>query len=145
MEPGQRPHDGAHDGIYIRMGSYYFKSILRLKDLRLKPILLQLLRQLLSMGRTGHHGKLRLELGALVEHQVHLRGCAQRKDFILIGVASHHIQGIGSYGTGRTQNRDFLLHGCTKDESIIASGSVGRRASMRSRTPPWPGSKPLLS
>lgn len=127
------------------MRCYRFKSIPLLKDLRLKSVQLDLLGQLLCMGRTGHHGELRLELRALTEHQIHLRGSTQREDFVLIRVACHHIQGIGSDGTGRTQNRDFLLHGCTKDESIIANGSVGRRASMRSRTPPWPGSKPLLS
>src|SRR5256885_7290877 len=51
-------------------------------------------------------------------------------------VARHHVQRIGTDGARGAQDGDFLLHECAKEESIMASGRVGSRASTRSSTPP---------
>jgi hypothetical protein len=50
-----------------------------MQHLRRQPVGLQLFSQLARMRRTGHHGKAGREFRALRQHQVHLRGGAQRK------------------------------------------------------------------
>jgi hypothetical protein len=55
------------------------QGIHRMQHLRRQPVGLQLLSQLARMRRTGHHGKAGREFRALRQHQVHLRGGAQRK------------------------------------------------------------------
>src|SRR5258708_3847147 len=141
----RRTDDGSHDGIDLGMRGDLLQRVWRLQHFGRQPIAAQLFSQQLRVWRAGHDGVAGLEFGALAQHQVHLRGRAECKDLVVLAVARHHVQRIGTDGARGAQDGDFLLHECAKEESIMASGRVGSRASTRSSTPPWPGSRPLLS
>src|SRR5690606_23223903 len=101
----------------------------------------------LPMLGAGHHGIAGLELRALRQHQVHLRGRTQRKHLKAVRMAGDDVQCAGADGPrGAQYGESLFLHHCiAKLVNIMARGSVGSRASTRSSTPPWPGRSPLLS
>src|SRR3990167_6682114 len=113
--------------------------------MRLKAILFDFFRQLPSMLCTGHDSIPWHKTRTLGQHQVHLRGSAEGKHLEPLRVACHHVQRTGANRPRGAEHRDPLLHVVTSVESIMASGRVGSSASTRSSTPPWPGSRLMLS
>src|SRR5690606_1320431 len=97
----------------------------------------------------GNHGEARPMLQAQ-GFQLDQTGMAgEREHLIAIGMSRHHIKGAQADGTGGPQHGDPLrFHRVPQPAAqsrTVNTGTAAVRLSMRSSTPPWPGSRLLLS
>lgn len=88
---------------------YFFNSFRSKQNAGYKAILLTFVFKLPTMIWTRHHRESGLEMQALDQHFVNLRGCTECKYFIAVGMQRHHFQRAHADGSGRPQNRYPLL------------------------------------
>ncbi len=99
----------------------------------------------------GQNGHPRPELPALLQQHVHPLVRRQADDLEALRVARHHVERAGAHRTGGTEDgqpqrlRHEAAHVALRVIRASAAGITGSRASTRSSTPPWPGSRRLLS
>src|SRR5207253_1390996 len=70
---------------------------------------------------------------------------AQRRHREAVSMALHDVERVRADRAGRAQDRDALHARAAIESARAATGSVEVSASMRSRTPPCPGSSWLES
>ena len=102
------------------------------------------LAQRLSLGGLRHHGVARLVAQAQFGQFIDTFVRAQGEDTETLRMARGHVQGVEPDGAGRPQYGE-ILHRAHDRYASAATGSTAVRASMRSSTPPCPGSKTPLS
>ena len=81
-----------------------------------------------------HHRKTGAKLHALCGHQFELAVGAERKHFVALWVALHHVQGVDANGAGRAQDADALdgrVHGQIPTTKCITTGPTARQARAR--------------
>ena len=145
----RRADDGRHDGIHLGMGRDGFQATLPHQDFGAGFSPLQQSGQLIG-GRLIRHGCIdRLKTPAEVCQLAQSTMPAEGEDAVAIGMPGHDIQGAGADGARRTQDTKLLETHWTPQpahqSSRANSGTAAVRLSMRSSTPPCPGSNWLLS
>ena len=146
----RRADNGRHHRIDVRMRRHVDQRLHAVTHRSGQPGVAATQSEFSGQRRVAHHRKFRRELADLLEQLVDLGMRAQRKYPVTIGMATNDVERIDPDRSGGTENRDFLAfhHPCpraTSSQSSATTGNVEVRLSMRSSTPPWPGSTLLLS
>ena len=126
------------------MGSDELQTRLPYQDLRERLGALQQTGQPVGGGLVRHGGVDRLEATAELGQLVQTAMAAEGKNLITVRMLRHDIQGAGADGSRGTQDAEPLdVHWTPQpahQSSKANSGTAAVRLSIRSSTPPCPGS-----
>ncbi|MNV50943.1 hypothetical protein D3C71_1429740 [compost metagenome] len=149
LEPG-RPDDSRHHRIHLGMGSHLAQALFAEQHPRRQARGMQGALQMARRTLIRHHGVARpveqaqrLQLNQTTE-------AGQGEHLITRGMPGDHVQGAEADGTRRPEHRNLLqlAHRAPQPASHSSAANIGMaavRLSMRSSTPPCPGSRLLLS
>ncbi|MNM81371.1 hypothetical protein D3C81_933730 [compost metagenome] len=143
--------DRGHHGVGLRVGGDRLQFGFAVADFGSDTGVAQQRLQLRGRLGAAHHGPSRAERHALIGQLAHLPVRGQRMHGVAVGMAADDVERAFADRAGGTKDGNALhirplQRRLQRKISIsAASGNTGSKASIRSSTPPWPGSSRLLS